>query len=48
MYFKEDSEWEGGAVEEEDLFSVKSFYLCLMRFFFSDSMGERGIWTDGP
>ena len=48
MHFKEDSEWEGGTVEEEDIVSVKSFYLSLMMLLFSCLMGEGGIWTDGP
>lgn len=35
-------------MEEEDIFSVNSFYLFLMMLLFSHLMGERGIWTDGP
>jgi len=34
MHFKEDSEWESGTVEEEDIFFIKSCYLSVTMLFF--------------
>lgn len=48
MGFKEDSEWGGGTVLEEDIFSVQSFYLSLLMLFYPHVMSEREIWTEVP